>query len=236
MNRKKIGIPGWNIAENSFGVTKAYLEFISYFGTPIILTPHEGFRKDIDLLILPGGKDIDTSRYNAIPGFYTGDSNQILEYFDKHVLPDYINSETPIFGICRGFQSLNVIFNGSLTQHYIHAYSKDRDELVHKLDLVDDLIAITTTNKSGSKSICKTIETNSMHHQCVFDHNLGDNLIPTLKHSDGVIEGIRHKSLPIFGVQYHPEELYDKYSVATIKYLLNYKNSPTYTNKLLKVA
>lgn len=233
-NKKKIGIVGWNTGDNSFGVTKAYMAFLATFGIVCILSPEEDIRTDLDLLVLPGGKDVDPTRYGHVPSFYNSDSNQILEYFDKFKLPEYINAGIPIFGICRGFQTLNVLFNGTLTQHYIHAYSnKDRAELVHDVMIVDDKIKVKVETTKGTRILTK-FETNSLHHQCVFPDDLGNNLVPTLTTKDGVIEGFRHESLPIMGVQYHPEEIWDDYVTNCISYLLNYK-TPTNPSQELKL-
>ena len=47
------------------------------------------------------------------------------------------------------------------------------------------------------------IKVNSAHHQSVYE--VGKDLTVSAKASDGIIEGIEHKKMPIFSVQYHPE-------------------------------
>ena len=47
--------------------------------------------------------------------------------------------------------------------------------------------------------------TNSYHHQAVKD--CGKGLVPTVTTEEGIIEGVEHESLPIFGVQCHPERM-----------------------------
>ena len=102
MSQKKIGIVGWNVGDNTFGVGKNYLTWISKFGAPIILTPHNREIENLDLLILPGGADINPWTYGEIPHFNTGTPNVMLEYFDATMLPQYIESGIPIFATCRG--------------------------------------------------------------------------------------------------------------------------------------
>ena len=46
---------------------------------------------------------------------------------------------------------------------------------------------------------------NSAHHQCV--DRLGDGLRAAAWSEDGVIEACRHKSLPVYSVQWHPERM-----------------------------
>ena len=100
-----IGIPGWLTGPNSFGVTISYLEFIREIGATDIrvLHPDSPIFKDLDLLILPGGPDINPVRYNAQPSLYTDKPDPIREWFDVRKLPKYIELNIPIFGICRGF-------------------------------------------------------------------------------------------------------------------------------------
>lgn len=210
--KKKIGIVGWNTGENSFGTTRPYLNLLSHFGEVVILTPMEGIVEGLDLLVLPGGADVDTNRYKSIPGYYNTAPNQFLEYFDQTNLPKYIAAKTPIFGICRGLQTLGVFFGCTLNQNIPHPYSSEsRDELVHSvIDVVKR----------------EQFKTNSLHHQNIKylnEKELFASLV-TVEKKQGVkpeIEGIRHKELKISAVQHHPEEIFDSYSINEIKTLLN---------------
>ena len=46
---------------------------------------------------------------------------------------------------------------------------------------------------------------NSAHHQGV--DRLGEGLVPAAWAPDGTLEGLEHRSLPVVGVQFHPERL-----------------------------
>lgn len=196
---KKIGILSWQIGENSFGVTIPYLMWIEMFGQVRILDYKEPIDMSLDALVLPGGPDIDPRRYHDIPGRFTGKACLYREYFDRHVLPIYIENNMPIFGICRGIQTLNVHFGGTLTQHMYHETSvKSRDELVHSIQY----------NENGTRF---TEEVNSLHHQTV--KTLGKGIRPIARYYSkkrkylGAVEAIIHEQFPIAAVQYHPEEL-----------------------------
>jgi putative glutamine amidotransferase len=215
---KKIGIVGWSTDEKSFGVTKVYLQYLSTFGQVEIITPSNSIRNDIDLLILPGGDDMSSSLYGEIPSFMNTDSDLFKEYFFVNNLKYYIEYKIPIFGICLGFQQLNVYFGGKLTQHLpdlsINYYSEPRNKLVHSIDI-----------EIPSMSIKYTDEVNSLHHQGVLLKNLGDKLNCIAKLNSGeniLVEAFMHEELPIAGVQWHPEYIYDELSKKLINYLLNY--------------
>lgn len=205
---KQIGIPGW-VNQNMFGITRPYAEFINKYGNLVILSPNDTIRKDLDLLILPGGADIAPSRYvnkNNDVSFYTGASNPLLEIFDDHKLPEYIKNKTPILSICRGSQSLWSMFGGKLIQHnFTHEQSThDKDEC-HGL----------YWTKGNFEKYGHLIEkVNSRHHQTM-DSRFTPKDIEVLalaKESDGtvhedIVEIFRHKKLPIFGYQGHPEDM-----------------------------
>ena len=221
---KQIGIVGWRTGDNSFGTTIPYLEFISKFGTPVILHPDTEV-KDLDLLILPGGPDIDHTRYRKdYISLYVQKPCPVREHFDKYRLSEYIKRKTPIFGICRGMQSLAVFFKASLHQEMYHETSDDktRYELVHN-------ILITGECQRILKLSFNKVKVNSLHHQAIIRNTLPEELSVIavyLGKLDNTVEAIAHTKLPIAGVQYHPEELSsDKLTESLIIKLLETKKS-----------
>lgn len=204
--RKQIGIVG-NLSGDVFGVGVKYMQFASQFGDVHILTQDSPIM-DLDLLILKGGADIPPSSYGGLLGYLIYRGDPTLEAFDKDKLPFYIKQGTPIFGICRGMQYLNVLFGGDLKQHiWLHPMSsKDqRDELVHTV--------------YGENIL--SFKVNSFHHQAVA--KVPNCFKITLKSSD-CVEAIRHKTLHISCVQWHPEEINDKYSIGEVNRLLGVDN------------
>lgn len=212
---KIIGIPGWNLGENSFGCTKHYLSWIAEFGTPRILMPQDDIIK-LDLLILPGGADLSPSSYGEVPGFYTSNHDTFKEYFYANKLQQYIDNDTPIFGICLGFQMLNAKFGGKLTQDLPgHPNSPDRFQVGHKIKFV----------LPGTKG---TMEVNSHHHQGVLESQVAPGFkvlaVEDFKKEDEgvdkVVEAIVHETKPIHAVQWHPEEWRDQISADFVKHLM----------------
>ena len=197
----RIGIPATDLDGDIFGIHKDYISLIQEFGTPVIMSPvekhlwHQTYK--IDGLVLQGGADVNPLRYNAIFGMKTQRPDNYLEYFDTEILPDYVG-KMPIFGICRGLQTLNVHFGGTLKQHlWRHPVSKNKEDLVHDV-LVKEL---DSSNEIKFKS-------NSFHHQAI--NKLGEDLEVYAKAEDGIIEAILHTKLPIAAVQWHPERSRDE--------------------------
>ena len=208
----KIGIVGWNTGDNSFGASKSYLTYLRQYGEVHIITPEQEVREDLDLLVLPGGADVDTTRYGELPEYYTTNPNMILEYFDRVRLPEYINNGQSILGICRGMQSLGVYFGAKLIQEIGgHPYStKSRSELVHKVWIYDSTIPKDLLETKGAKGGEVYIETNSLHHQAIDMESLGNTPIKVIGVTKEVgadvgVEIIKIQGHNIIGVQFHPK-------------------------------
>lgn len=208
-NKKRIGIVGSISKEGIFGVGTAYMQFISMFGTPVILTPDSPVEK-LDLLILRGGSDVSPSLQNSETTYKTGNSNPYLDLFYSSKLKQYIEKGVPIFGICRGLQELNLIFGGTLDEHIYHHPTNswtDRDSLKH------DVFKPSRINYNKGE-----FEVNSLHHQAVGD--VADDFEVLLMSEEGIVEAFKHNTLPIQAVQWHPEEIIDEWSVDVINELL----------------
>jgi len=228
MTTKKIGICAWKTGENSVGVTLSYILFAEQFGEVIMLMPNHEFRPDLDLLLLPGGVDCDPRTYGEKPSFMTQKPDIQKEYFDRVHLPKYINNQTPIYGICRGQQSVAIALGGKLIQHMYHETNKpdDPSKAVHK-------ISIDTTNFPNYRDFCDNnvvMEVNSRHHQAVREKSLPDDLVVIARHNkDNHVEALAHRTLPIVTVQFHSEDLYEPepfdFAYRTIMHLINTRTS-----------
>ncbi len=235
MSKKNICIVGWNLGENSFGVTKSYLEYFSKYGDVHIITPNN-FDKiyRCDLLVLPGGKDVDPRRYNRKPSFWTGAPDPHLEWFDYKALPKYIEKNIPIFGICRGFQSICVYYGVPMDQHvsgWHDSSTKHRGELTNDL-FNPERYNINTLEISGKRdnkgNPVPDLKVNSLHHQAILYRDLLNNtdlLKAAYICEDEVVEAVYHVTKPIIGVQFHPEEINDSFSDTSIKRLLEWPKS-----------
>lgn len=196
------------VGENSFGVNISYLEFIRKFGAvPVIISPVDDENPpEVDMILAPGGADLAPTSYGARPGYRTQKPNPQLEYFDANILPQYITNKTPIFAICRGMQRIWAMYGGYIEQHNgWHEQSKSQYDQCHELYFPEEF-------EDYSKLIKKVT---SRHHQCAdASVSIPDELEVVAysaapghnKYYPCVVEALRHKELPIFGVQFHPED------------------------------
>lgn len=162
----------------------------------------------MDGFVFQGGSDMAPGTYGENPiGRWEGDPYR--DAYEMSILDYAIKHEKPIFGICRGFQLMNVYFGGTL-------YQDIATQLPHALEhrnaaLYDQLhhdIALTPGKLLDHLHHDETIRTvNSVHHQAVKD--LGNDLeVLAISPADGIIEAFHWKNAPpgkVLGVQWHPE-------------------------------
>lgn len=221
------------------GQTLAYMQFLSQFGHVRLISTTDNLStvvNEVDMLVIPGGADVDATRYGALPGVMDGRVNQHYEALDKTLIPIFIEAGKPIVGICRGMQSLNVYFGGSLHQHVVgHQQGEDRGATKQALQLVNSpkRLYVNTMHHQSIDRLGLSIEIlgyTRAYQGCYSGYNL--NLPWRAYNKDGrvigqpeivpvIVEVIKHSILPIIGFQYHPEEFNCEYAVSEIRNLLN---------------
>ena len=164
-----------------------------------------------DGLLLPGGVDVHPERYGEKPSSLCGSSDAARDQTEIALLKRAFETNTPVLGICRGMQVMNIFMGGTLFQDVATEFSSEikhdydtetpRDKTVHNIRIEANTILCRMLGQS-------TIAVNSFHHQGI--KTLGNNLRPNAYAPDELIEGIEHSSHPFFvGVEWHPEDLHD---------------------------
>ena len=104
-----------------------------------------------------------------------------------------LESGQPILGVCLGHQAIAEAMGATVT----HA-----EELMHgKTSL------ITHDDSDFYDGVPQPFTATRYHSLAVVDSTVPDDLVVTSRTEGGVIMGVRHESLPIFGVQFHPESV-----------------------------
>ena len=174
--------------ENSESAEEIVSMLTSYGAEAEIVTTDADV-SEYDGLVLPGGGDIDPSRY----GEKNTDSTGIDRYLDdvQFTLADrFIQAKKPVLGICRGGQVLNVYFGGTLNQDI----SGHKDRSQH---------TTITAGSILSSLYGSSLDVYSFHHQSAKD--IGSDLNIIMRSDDGTVEGFEHAYLPVIGLQWHPE-------------------------------
>jgi len=103
---------------------------------------------------------------------------------------DYFKDKLPIFGVCLGFQSIVQYFGGKIG----HA-----PEPIHGKPS-----RVTHNQKGLFAGVENPLQAGRYHSLCAVE--LPDCLEQTARFEQ-IVMGVRHKELPIFGVQFHPESI-----------------------------
>lgn len=165
-----------------------------------------------DGLLLPGGEDLTPWYYGEEPLPCIGVFRPEIDAAWMAAVRAAAAQGKPILGICKGHQTINVAFGGSLFQDMSlqeralgrpvlqHMQKYDRTYLTHHVQIDPDthLAAMLGAGRIG---------TNSMHHQAV--NRVAEGFRVTARADDGTVEAIENGDGSIIGVQWHPEDLVD---------------------------
>ena len=112
----------------------------------------------------------------------------------------------PILGVCLGHQSIGAAFGGTIVR---------AQELMHGKTSV-----ITTTQQGVFAGLPEQFTVNRYHSLAIERATCPEVLAITAWTQDGEIMGVRHKTLDIEGVQFHPESILTEHGHAMLKNFL----------------
>lgn len=154
-----------------------------------------------DGLLLPGGGDIDPSRYGQTPAG-SEEPDPARDAAELELVREFVGWGKPILGICRGIQMLNVALGGDLIQDIPTAPAHRHDPVIG--DQVHQVKAVP--GSFLARLYGETFAVNSAHHQAL------GKVAPGLRVAarsleDEVVEAVEWPEKKIYGVQWHPERM-----------------------------
>lgn len=198
------------------GIDPEYTHALEAAGARVVLLPPgndspgaiKAVLDRLDGVMIPGGSDIDPSFYGEkkLPEVSYTDPER--DGYEFKVIRAAVKRDMPVFGICRGQQSINVALGGSLYQdlgsqgatrvRHRSPHGPQHNKLVHSVD-------VNPGSRYRDATKAQRIKVNSRHHQAV--REVAPGLHVTAVSPDGVIEGLESANRRVVAVQCHPEAL-----------------------------
>ncbi len=99
----------------------------------------------------------------------------------------------PVLGVCLGHQTIGQVFGGKVVRGPVPMHGK----MSHVRHQGSDIFA----------DLPSPFQATRYHSLVVERETLPEELAVTAETADGIIMGMAHRDLPIFGVQFHPESI-----------------------------
>ena len=116
------------------------------------------------------------------------------------------DTKTPLLGVCLGHQTIGQAFGG---------------KIVKTTPLHGKVSNITHDAKSVFESLPTPLKVTRYHSLIIARETMPDDLEITAETEDGIIMGVQHKTLPIHGVQFHPESIETDHGHTMLKNFIN---------------
>jgi microsomal dipeptidase-like Zn-dependent dipeptidase/gamma-glutamyl-gamma-aminobutyrate hydrolase PuuD len=209
-----IGISS-NYIEGKSCLSDAYVNaVIKAGGTPVMIplvtgeAVLENIISSIDGLILSGGGDIYSPLFGEELHPAVTDYNPDRDKYDLALVRLAAGRQMPVLGICRGCQTINVAFGGTLIQdipsqvphsEIVHSQAEAREAGTHSVKINPESMLYRIVKQDN-------LWVNSFHHQAVKAVAPGFEAVAFSE--DGVVEAIEsEEGKMILGVQWHPETM-----------------------------
>jgi anthranilate synthase component 2 len=101
--------------------------------------------------------------------------------------------EVPILGVCLGHQAIGQVYGGRIVRAPTLMHGK--------------LSKVHHTGQGVFEGIAQDFSATRYHSLIIDRASLPEELEITATTNDGLIMGVRHKSYPVHGVQFHPESI-----------------------------
>lgn len=123
----------------------------------------------------------------------------------------HFGSRLPVLGVCLGHQCIGEAYGGVVARapQIMHGKSS----LIHH------------QNRGVFAGLPVPFSAIRYHSLCVLENTLPDCLEITARTDDGTIMGLKHKSYPVEGIQFHPESFMTQYGKEILQNFLKIRRT-----------
>lgn len=165
----------------------------------------------LDGLLLTGSpSNLEPGRYGETVDDAQGPFDADRDTMTSDLIKAMADLGRPVFGICRGFQEINVAFGGTLRRDMAEsaeliAHHAPDDVDFNGMFAHEHEVALTPGGMLARAFGVGRARVNSVHYQGV--DRLGDGLTVEARADDGVVEAVSAdlSGAPLLAVQWHPE-------------------------------
>ncbi len=198
--RPRIALTLARPTQRNEGSRQRYIDALERAGAEVVaLFPGDEMPDDADGLLLSGGGDIASARYDE-PDQACAEVDPARDEMELAAVRRAIELDLPVLGICRGFQLLNVALGGRLLQDVDgHRPAEREGVLLHEDVRPSPGSRLAAAVGEGPLAV------NSRHHQAVSETVLAADLVPTALVGE-LVEAFESRSQRwLVGMQWHPE-------------------------------
>lgn len=192
----------------------------------------------IDGLVIPGGADLcpetycknddiaEAQKLSELPAYPE------LDRLEWRIFEKALEMSIPVFGICRGFQLINVFLGGTLYfdlpvqlgGSVKHRHEEFEDALIPRRKAVFHDLKIERGSSLYDLLGSEKIRINSFHHQGI--RKLAPGLRPLAWSGDGLLEAFENiEGSYIFAVEFHPEKHCPEGDLFMEKFITDIRNT-----------
>jgi putative glutamine amidotransferase len=205
-----IGITTYrNPDEGGYYIPDGYVESVRKAGgIPLLLTPGETeisqLLRTLDGIIFAGGGDLDPTLYGGTEHPSIDRVDMIRDTFEMDLAKRLLKLNTPVLGICRGFQLLALVSGGEIITHIPEEIEQAVIHRAENGDAIRHRVNLESESRLAKITDSAEFEVESKHHQAI--GSVTDEWHVVGSAEDGIIEAIEHKSHPwMISVLWHPE-------------------------------
>lgn len=116
-----------------------------------------------------------------------------------------LNGQIPLMGVCLGHQAIGEAFGG---------------DVIRAPQVMHGKTSPVTHNGQGLFSGLPSPFTATRYHSLIVDRATLPDVLTITAETDGLIMGLQHTSLPVHGVQFHPESIASEHGHALLENFL----------------